>query len=106
MKVSDLLKSGISDQSVTPIIKAISPAKDRLGRSYALSIQGEDFHPWANVVFSNPGIIIEDMMVKDEKNIQMKITIKKKTEIGRTDVIVINPSGKGSVINNAFNIAK
>lgn len=104
LRLSDLVRLGTDDPAPVPRISGISPKSGKPGETLDLIITGSNFDNWADVIFNNNGIIVEDLYVASGNQINSTIHINENTASDAVDVIVVNPGGKGSAAEGAFTI--
>lgn len=104
LTLSDLVYRGKTDTFPTPKIDRISPISGKPGDSLELTILGNEFNKWANIIFLQGGIDVKDVFVVSDSVIKVKICINKDAVPSRRDLIVTNPNGKGSMAKGVFTV--
>ncbi len=99
--------TGINPDSLQqPTIGDIAPNGAPIDTTINFTIYGDKFVKGANVLFSNPDILTRDITFKDKSTLNVRIEISASAKPGSSDITVINPGGKQSILSGAFKIYK
>ena len=91
-----------TDETLTPIVDAISPQSGRPGDTLDVVIRGSNFTGATSVDFG-PGVTVNHFDVKIPTRIIANITIDPAAELGDNNIVVTTPSGN-STSSAAFSI--
>jgi hypothetical protein len=91
-----------TDETLTPIVDAISPQSGRPGDTLDVVIRGSNFTGATSVDFG-PGVTVNSFEVESPTRIVANITIDPAAELGDNNIVITTPSGN-STSSVAFNI--
>ncbi len=94
----------IKYNGVSPGISSVSPSFANQGTTLDVIINGSNFFPEAEVVFSDAGVTVNSVEFISATELKVNITLAKKAVVGRRDITVTNIDGLSGTIVDGFEI--
>jgi hypothetical protein len=96
-----------ASSSVAPVLKSIDPNSGGRGKTFIMTLSGEDFQPGATVTFSTGDVTATEVVVRSSTEMTAKVTVAANALVTtsaftRRSVTVKNPNGKTGTLSLAF----